>query len=300
MSKDYLNQFTNKNLEKLVAGKTSILDSIINIYSDMYIHSDLHKMYSELVESPYIKNKSSATNPILNKSELEDTFVEVKKEVDSFLGISNITTPSFGYFGLFNRISLANISITGLYTNSANFLYGLHGLISDFRLAYEYGVIQNISSGNALLVLWGGISFYLGHRLHSSLSHGSYNSLEKLINLPKDRRTIIIPIMAHEYAHHVLRECLGLKCGHKIFSEGFAKGVAKYIAGLYGEREENVAFIDEILVDTLYSCIKYKSLQNKKNKQDAHTVGRILFQIWEFEKGKSIYNDIIHKRFTPV
>ena len=136
-----------------------------------------------------------------------------------------------------------------------------------------------------------------------------YDNDEKLITVAPLRRTSLIPGIAHEYAHYIhYRKGLGDLC-YDLFAEGHARGVERHIAEEYKEKEDNEAFLYDILEET--ACeLKYayiwvcKELDKKpkksllkvgdKGKIFEHDLGNAFFSIYETLYGKDVYKETLN------
>lgn len=162
-----------------------------------------------------------------------------------------------------------------------------------------------------------------------SKEEGSYYlDFEERIRVIKDKLTIIIPQMAHEYTHHVQNKLWGdsrLESSLKIFEEGYARGVQRYVSGLYAKSEDNEAFLYDSLeydVAELKSVYKklcrkleekieplFYSIQSSKDDQEQRyrkefkrtsplAIGNTFFMLLERKHGTSIYKDILQEKFN--
>ncbi len=105
LTEDYKSKLKNSNLIQLLLDKDNIspLESILD------------------TESQYLKNLQKLDDmrmldfgPELDNKELNAVFPYVKKDVDRFLGVSNINQPPCRYYNLF-RPSTVTIPIISLY-----------------------------------------------------------------------------------------------------------------------------------------------------------------------------------------
>jgi len=128
--------------------------------------------------------------------------------------------------------------------------------------------------------------------------------------------------LAHEYAHHVQYSVLPHflkkdKNKYRMFKEGHARGVERYISKLYNEREANKAFLHNITNRNLYELLSaYKwvcfalgvepsanvinygeclSDEGKKCPLDSWTKGNALFYIHETLHGDGIYRKALER-----
>ncbi len=245
----------------------------------------------------------------VSPDELTELVPQICTEVDRFLEIDG-NVPKFGYYNLF-RSPL----ILGLYTLSALEVAGAATLmVAD----------QNPEINPLFFAGMGAMQFGLAALLHAINKDSSYTPSSKTIILERSPRTVLIPIAGHEYTHYVQhRE--GIKDGgYNIFQEGHARGVQKQVSEEYMEREDNEAFLYDVLNSTVgefksayvWMCKNLgqqpkESLLKTKTSRDSdesahrlvwrsptqHAIGNALFSIYEALQGRQIYKHMIHGNF---
>lgn len=157
-------------------------------------------------------------------------------------------------------------------------------------------------------------------------SEGHYDDIYAHISLKKEPRSILIPVLAHEYTHHVQ--------SHKFLFlhyllEGQARSVQRYISGVYTERENNPTFsshnlmhfdLPELKAAYVWLCQKNnmtpkyylcqpqtrkekkylriaEKFKEKNTKPNGHVIGNAFFSVLEFLEGKGIHRDIISEKY---
>ncbi len=164
------------------------------------------------------------------------------------------------------------------------------------------------------------------------LIDGEYNWVtSKVYTLKNNREQLAAPI-AHEYAHHAQITSLLLKpefvvAELSIFGEGYAEGIARYVAKQFAQKEKEQAFLYNQTykdLNDLYSACQsiYKTIGIKPNKQlmcaarknlikpkltnaatlieaqkKPHQFGNAFFQIHENKFGPKIYKEIMHGNY---
>ena len=310
MASEYMTQIENSNLERrlLRTDNIPVLEELLN--RDSQILEKLQKLKED--------NKLDMGNKITTK-ELKELFPKICTEVDDFLGIQSKDTTKVEYSSLF-KLGIESTSCLLLYALSAI------SLIEPGNLLLTN---QGLNLSNVLEGIIGGLIFLEATVLHST-SGPHYDPLFKKVVLSKTTRTELIPTISHEHTHH-LQFSRGLK-GYKylifnkysIFQEGHARGVERHLSEDYRERENNEAFLYDILDTTVgefksayvWMCKKLdkpvrKSLLKTKTTRDGdenserfmqrkptpHARGNALFSIYEALHGKQIYNHMIHGNF---
>ena len=253
----------------------------------------------------------------VSPGELKGLFPQICTEVDDFLGVQDGEVPKFGYYNLL-RPGLMTTPVLAMYAISAvQVVSAVTCLITE----------QNPDLSNFMNAGIGAMQFACAALFHSVMKNPGYNRLLKRVTLQNVARTDLIPSAGHEYAHHVQRR-EGLKDDmYSIFKEGHARGVEKHIAQDYQQREDNNAFLYDVLNSTvgefksayIWICQKFghqpkASLLKTKTSTDIdervnrlldktptpHAIGNALFSIYEAREGRGIYNDMIHGNFQFI
>lgn len=241
----------------------------------------------------------------LKSEELGDLFDIVAAECNKFLDVGDLDKPKMGYYSLL---------IPSKYTTSILASYCASAAITGFSLF----------NPGTLTLLGLGLAVFGGH-LHSHFRSSFYLPWQKRLVLKKQEEVLLIPEMAHEYAHYV-HETQGIDSDlSDIFEEGHARGVERHLSESYREKEDNEAFLYNILsrdVNNLknsyiWLCNKLglKPVSNLlksemiydmdlelfslglENDLTPHDMGNSLFLCYEAEHGKGIYKDMLKASF---
>lgn len=298
MDKTYLTQVENQNLRALLLKKDNIpiLEYLLNAEARRL--KPIQKLKEE--------GKLNFGDKVSSKK-LKELLPKIKEEVDSFLETPNIDVPSCKYYNIFRP---------GLTTTPILILYAASTFVTIYPLALML-VEPGPNIGNLLCSGLGAMTLATVSQSHSLMNSSGYDCRSKSITLKKERRVELIPTIGHEYAHHAQERC-GLECGpldkHPIFAEGHARGIERYLSETYREREDNEAFLYDILDSTIsemkstyvWMCEELKMptreslLKNKTSRNSlprSHAVGNTLFSIYGAKYGPKIYRDAIHGKF---
>ena len=241
--------------------------------------------------------------PRLDVTELRNVFPDVKKEVDDFLGVSNVGNPlinggCWSRSKLYNGLRTTVIGVTLLPAIPLDVL----ALMPDPTDPITVPLAALLTLPATLLA---GSYIYFGKKPRIRISH--FDS----------KRCKAIPVLAHEYAHHIQRRKISClrnpdyslplrDTAHGIFEEGHARGVEREIAKQYSERENNKAFeydtqgtiVGEL--SSTYKCLSKKlgitpckSLTKGSTflGVDSHSMGTTFFHLLKELKGKSVYRE---------
>lgn len=261
----------------------------------------------------------------VDAEELNELFPKIKGEVDSFLGTPSVDMPKFGYWSVLKPAILTVPLFVG-YATSLNM-----GIRSMFSIFTEPNFDINTMSALGALGA-ASIFFYTFIKLHLSTKCDEYNIRFKSITVQKNKRACLIPTAGHEYAHHIQQRTIFKQTPLKhnlekysSFQEGQARGIEHYLSETYREREDNEAFLYNVLNTTVAemksayiwmceetgspirkSLLKIKSsidyIEDRRkeriNREPApHTIGNSLFSIYAAKDGNRIYRDMIHSNF---
>ncbi len=295
-------QISNTNLERLLLREENIvvLEDLLNTEAQRLERLQKCKENDKL-------NLGERVSP----DELTELFPRICTEVDDFLGIQECDMPTCGYFNLLKD----GKSILALYTLSS---LEVAGAVTSLVIN------QNLAPIHSIYVGMGVMQFVMATFLYSMNKSASYTLSSNTITLERTPRTVLIPTAAHEYTHH-LQGREGIKeWKYIIFMEGHARGVQKHVSEDYMRREDNEAFLYNVLDYTVgefksvYSWMCKKFGQQQKNsllktktsrdldeslcrlifkKPTFHAIGNALFSIYQAQQGNHIYRDMIHGRF---
>lgn len=294
ITEEYKLKLKNSNLIQLLLDKDNIspLESILD--SESQYLKTLQKLNG---------NDMLDFGPKLDEEKLKAVFIDVKGEVDNFLGASDINQPSCEYYSIL-KPNLGSMSTLLLYGLGA--FYMVEGFFS-----FPYSPIDTFLG---LILLQQ--AFFI-HTIEKTTSR--YDPLTKSITMsPLHKyRADVIPVVGHEYAHHVQRKRLSLPVFPKrsYFEEGHARGVQRFIANRYRDKENNEAFmynyldlsVAELKATYKWMCKKLevgpsKSLlkvetEARHKKQSGHSIGNTLFLLYETRLGNGVYKDLIDGSF---
>ncbi len=259
--------------------------------------------------------------------DLPEMLGQVKKDVDTFLGLEKISSPQLMPYHFLNWPT-SYLSV--LFT-----LLGLVVMAAGLLLRHYY------RNSWPVFILGAG-ALFLGYKTISRVavygskvaSGYSYNPLTQTIIVPSKsisygRHAELAHVLAHEYAHHLENVFkFGGAVSHKldIFKEGFAIGIQRHVAHMYALKEGNDAFLYWILdedvgaMQGVYVWVSKKlgvpfarrpkwlktsrrpfepmvGLKSFVNVPSAHALGCVLFLLFEDKYGKNIYGDILRRKF---
>ncbi len=256
---------------------------------------------------------------IKKKPELETIVREIKAEVDSFLGVSEINLPDTNFVKLRDdKFSLRMVSAS----------YGLNAInlsLAGFSLA----TTNNNPSTGAMLFnfLLGAAGMYIHH---SALQETTYQTIDQRIRLAKAPKESLVSLFAHEYTHYLQHQLLFspekiIFSQYRPFTEGHARGVQRNIGIIYQQREGNDAFIwensnyDVSELKNVYrwlcrlagkkvssSLMSIKTTKDQANtfyltiykEPTPHALGNSLMLIHEAQYGNDIYRKMLHGEHT--
>ncbi|GEM_PF-2555441 len=282
----------------------------------------LNKDSQELERLKNLKRQGKLNfGPIVKESELEELFTSLKDEVDNFLGVLDINAPKIEYCSRFNffRPELFNKNTCISYAIAGSFLFfplnwllrnNTHTSLNSFFIMSTLAFIPTCHMLNTL---------------RYNVDH--YISETNSMHLFKNSKANLLPTMGHEYAHHIQRKILfagvhDFEKNYSIFSEGISRGVQRHVSKIFKEKEDNEAFLYEILnynveemkrlypimcyafgIEPQQSLLKAKNFiekhyfeNNEPNRylaNDYHAIGNSLFYVLEIKFGSSIYKDAI-------
>jgi hypothetical protein len=248
----------------------------------------------------------------IKQGEMRELLPEVCREVNNFLGvmpIEPVDIPNAEYYNIFNPKLKNMLLLTSFGLSEAAMIMGAGNMV--------YGDAMNPK--DIFLLLAGGAALFRCSKEYSDMKCPKYNAKTKKIILQKTSREKLIPIIAHEYAHHIQRRRGINKTKWSIFTEGHARGVQRKISKIFSERENNEAFIyqisemdmgeykkayrfmcEELGITANESLMRTKTrLDRYRNKEiNSHQIGNSLFSILEEKHGDGIYKKMIHGNFN--
>lgn len=231
MNTEYITQIENPNMKR----------RLLNV-DNIPILEDLLDREAQRLERLQKRKENDKLNLGNNVSpdELTELFPQICTEVDRFLDIGG-NVPKFGYFNLL-KPGLSTTSILLMYTLASLEVAGAATLmVAD----------QNPEIDPLVFAGMGAMQFGLTVLYHSMDKSSSYTPSSKAITLEKTVRTVLIPAASHEYTHY-LQHREGIEgTNYSIFKEGHARGVEKQVAEDYRKREDNEAFLYDVLDSTV-------------------------------------------------
>lgn len=260
---------------------------------------------------------------------IEAILSEVKKDVDSFLDVKDISKPSLASYSFFPQ----HASLFWPYLFDAGCLASL-----SLALLHPGSSFQHLLVGLNAMLLASGAAITALLQSHAIASHNLYWIDLKEIQLRRVQRINFTNILVHEYTHHVLHaggiplslfsnlSALGEDAylESRILTEGHARGVSRWLAAMYREREDNPAFlylplnytVGELKSVYIWMCHHlglqgYSSLFSTRTEVDKvesdswhesgmptpHAFGSAVFLLFEAEYGSGLYKSIVNNRF---
>jgi uncharacterized protein YjaZ len=326
MTKSYLEQFTNENIEKYLLNKKNVplLEEIL---------------YNELVKFERLldlkKSGKLLFGQIPKNRELPDLLEKIKNKTDSFLEVADIENCDIAYRSLFNKEAKEKLKKVKRNASSYLKVYFTGGLGAIF-LTLSFGAGAAVSP----VVFMAPVVFLGAYLIDSSMLYlkkvsqlakdksNHYVQNYKFIHLKKNTVDSLISTIAHEYVHHVQYEKLdsSFLYNHNSFSyfaEGYADYTAMHIAKHYSDKNKDLAFLYQKLGNTVFHlntiykwlCENLGIEENKNLNCDAffaksvknnirygklpneYSFGDAFFAINEAKHGSKIYADIMKERF---
>ncbi len=236
-------------------------------------------------------------NEPLSLEDYHSCFPVLKTKIDNFLGVQDISTPQ-------------------LYEHSTNTKYKYYGLGAGVMAG---GVLLGLYVDHHLIptTSLSLIPLVMGHIKHQGDDcEGTYVFGKIEINDLKRPREQILPIVGHEYVHHIQREkgllslldlIIRLNSTERLMLlEGHACGVQRYLADQYAQEQDNEAFLyynrllDVPKLKRLYTWLCDQSGKKPLPKfeekgfrsgLEVHAVGLGYFLVQEHDNGLSAYAD---------
>ncbi len=298
MDKDYLKQFSNENVEKLLLQPSAIpiLEDILNREINLYSK---------------LKDKRLNFGKVPSPQELFPLLEETKPEVDEFLGVSEIKNPGIQYHSQNENILLLSlgIGISG----------GIGSCVITKGLYFGFEALDYVFIATSLF-----ISAFGSAGIYYNNTRPSEYSPEKGISLKKQKRELIIPVIAHEYTHHVQKEKGFPYEKFECLREGQARSVQNAIALKWMEEDNpsslcgNIVYnLPEVRSVYFWSAEKNRRTPNpylceeqeskydkflrdrlrKQGKPTEHALGNAFFSTLEAREGTGIHKEIMAGRY---
>ena len=194
--------------------------------------------------------------PELKKRDLEEVLSDVKKEVDNLLDTNNCSSPSINYDSIFGK----EMRLAWMLLAASCFTLPLSPLAG----------IPLVLASTAALVYGKKKTAMLDDKKNNFIALADYSRKYNHIRLNKkiNKRVPIIPIISHEYAHHVQSYFLRENRFTKAFREGHALGIQRHISRIYAEKEDNKNFLVAGLEMDIYSILKTYLWSCKVNSKE--------------------------------
>lgn len=256
----------------------------------------------------------------LNKKGLQEMLAEVKPHIDEFLDVPpematlcEISYPNMlkkNYYSMFDMVTEQNPIKTQIKVSASLLTIGLAGSML-FECIRDAPPTMSLCLG--LFGLTPVIAQILSNAFeaHYEPHRGFYEPNEESITVTRTRRTLLIPLIAHEYAHHVENMLSTTQFPElNSFREGLSLGAEKHIARIYKEKEDNDSFEFNDLnysISTLtnaysHMCKKFGRLPNKNlildrkvRELDKYCIGNTYFRIEAESRGETVYRDALHE-----
>ncbi len=233
-------------------------------------HNQIEHLLNEELEEFKIIDKLTKTKQIkkgrkVTKKELIDIANKAFLDVNNFFEIDNTQFPHVEQFSLLQK---ENRHILTKYITSNAFV-----MSSAYLNANEF-------SNWAIPLVPASIMLFYAVRSHIKPPSATYIKKQQKIKLSKFKKTKLIPIIAHEYTHHLQNLNNNITKNFGIFIEGQARMVDKHIAKKYSARENNKAYSHEVLnrsVHELMSAYIWLSKELKK-QPNASLTNEHMFQ----------------------
>lgn len=259
--------------------------------------------------------------------DLSEILKQVKKDVDDFLKLENVSLPKLMRYHFFAW--------------STSYLFLLFVVLGLVVMASGLFLWQQFGDSWFMFII-GVCVLFLGYKIicevfmygsKTALTY-SYSPLTQTIIVP-DKKTSygryaeLVHIIAHEYAHHLenVFGFGGLVSGKwDIIKEGFAIGIQRYAAQVYARKEDNDAFLYWVLDEEIgamqgvYVWLSQKlnipfakrkkwlktsrrpfepvvGLKSFSKMPSIHAFGCVLFLLLEDKYGEKIYRDMLRGEF---
>jgi hypothetical protein len=318
MDSKYLKQFSNENIRRSLFNQKSVQPLEDILADELNRLNDLNKVKSSL-----------DFGRSFDYNHLSDLFQSVRSDVDNFLQVKDIPSPTVTPFSIFDK---EYRPIMNHYTKGAGWITGGLGIgiLSRVFARKHYRADlkkrKRITRRGFLIgtfpVLGGVYQGVKGGLWHYVVSNdGGYLSWREDISIPKRMKRVKLEMtLCHEYTHHV-QKAMSLypdvqnKLWHAI--EGHARGIDLVMSQAHRKKYDNLAYEHVYLsmsVPNLRSGYAWLcqglGIQPKNGLLDRdfypdgyepttpHAIGHSLFQIYRRELGDGIYRDMIHEKFV--
>ncbi|MBI4453582.1 hypothetical protein HY636_02970 [Candidatus Woesearchaeota archaeon] len=242
--------------------------------------------------------------PKIRAKEIEGLLLQVKPDVDAFLGVNDVGVPNVNDFN--PQLYISILGIVGF-----GFKIVVNTVMSQYN--FEVDSFYDIRLPSYLL-----LAFVMGAIINKMPHFDIETKTMRVYGGDKANR---IPIIAHEYTHYVsycINQTPANKLKEEMAEEGLAFGVQRYIAQHYSEQEENPAFLYDVVrpsvisLKTVYKlCCKINKQPQKKGLLNVnpysymtvahqHKIGFVACMLEELAQGSQIYKQMLQGTFKPV
>lgn len=310
-----MNQFKNENLGRLLLDKENILPLEELLHSESEKLRKLQKLEHE--------GRLDFGRELASK-EFYDLIPQVKGDVDEFLGVEGSGNPIVSYSSYDATLRDYISSFLSAFSNRVYCKGLVKGLQKNDSGILRTGLAIGLAVP-AYITRFG----LLGLCLSTGTNINGYSPIIECINIIRENKQSLIQSIGHEYSHYLqdvfLSERCILKEKYNVFIEGHARGVQRYLADLYREREDNEVFLYECsdwVVGELKSAYKWICQMSGKSPKSnlvatessidkteiyhclikkiptIHALGNTLFSLYEAKRGNRIYRDMLQGDFT--
>lgn len=237
-------------------------DNLVNKLLKPKHHEKIeHILNEELKEFKTIrklkKTKQLKEGKKVQKKELTEIATKTFIDVNNFFEINNESFPKIEQFSLLQkekRHILANYFASNILIFSSAYLNATE------------------MSNWAIPLLPASMILFYAVRDHIERPNATYKKNQQKITLSKFKKTNLVPIIAHEYTHHIQNLNDYLKYDLGIFIEGQARITDKHVAKKYTINENNKAYLHDVLNRSVHELMSTyvwmsKELNKKPNPQ---------------------------------
>jgi len=302
---------------KGVCLKRSELEGLLLNKNAFSLLEDVLKRDNELEDE--IRYKYSDYGKFVSKARLKELLKEVKPEVDDFLGISDMPTPSI----VTSNCNALLLPLLRLPTLPLAFYGGAHFFGGGLGLLLVKGDILSDFASVGL-----GLTALIGAGIWEQAVNpdpDTYNPFGHRVAIGRAHEEEASVTIAHEYAHHVQKKKWGSKSfdiRYSSFFEGFCRGVERNTAKKRYEEHNNeralkdhfTRHIPEIKVVYNWMCECLGKYPDRKAMQYVpyghtrgkwlwkapcnHALGNAALYLYESTQGTRIYKDILKGDFA--
>lgn len=317
MDKDYLQQFSDENIRRVLLRTENIplLEDLLA--KEIALGEKLQKQKLNLGSIP-------ATN------DLPALLEEVKPHVDDFLGVAEIEVPNIGYkcdydayLSSQNKYRCTSLGFVAFSLASLLAIPVLSIGLMEYAQPLAIGFLGSITIPSLGFGFYNGIKFVKNENSFTKENSGtSYYSKNAIFLRVKEKKRLINHL-AHEYTHHVQKEKGISYQNYQYFCEGQAQAVGGYIDTKYCLMENDPAFLlqsleDDVgslkatyiwlaeklqkrpnrslLVPTAYENYNLTRLK-ERGRPTKHAISTAFFSLLEAREGTGIHKEIMAGRY---